>query len=403
MTLTPGHGAPVHSLAPTEARLRRHEPGFVHAASAWLAKQEAKLHGKRIPRSTAAALVGLGVMNGLVIVALYAGARALWSPDGGRNVARAAESAPARGDQKPPRVATSALATLAPAAAEPAASVDAAPAPAPAPAAIAAAAATGPALARPTDGSNHAAPSCRELVAANPPKSGVDPVAALAEMRAARTAIVRGDLRAAQTAFCRGAELDPQKGEIALQLTHVLLLLRDGQQAFEWAERAVQQLPRERKAKESLGDALARIGAHAEARDAWFEGAGIASANAAGHRALVMRGLKDADRAVRARDYVAAERHFRRAAVLDPKNVPAAVGLAYALALLGDAEAAAVWARRAIEASPRSAAAHFALGDALQKAGDAAGAMAAFREATSIDPAHREAARRLRGLGASAQ
>jgi Flp pilus assembly protein TadD len=183
----------------------------------------------------------------------------------------------------------------------------------------------------------------------------------------------------------------------------VLLLVRDGPQAVEWAERAVQQLPRQRKAKETLGDALARVGAHAEARAAWSEGAGIDAANSAGQRALVMRGLKDADRTLRARDYVAAERYFRRAAVLDPSSVPATTGLAYVLGMLGDAGAATVWARRAVETNPRSAAAHFALGDALQKAGDDAGATAAFREATTIDPNHREASRRLRTLGGAAK
>lgn len=405
MTVTPGQAASLHSLAPAEAPPRRHGPGFARSASSWLAKQDAKLHGKRIPRSTAAVLVGLGVLQGLLIVALYAGARGVMSRvSGERSAARTAQTAPTHAEKEAepaPRAATSAVAAFTPPAAASAPSAHHTTAAAPtagASAETAAADSTAPANARTSDGSNHAAPSCRELVSENPPKSGSDPVAALSEMRTARAAIVRGDLRAAQTAFCRGAELDPQKGEIALQLTHVLLLLRDGDQAAEWAERAVQQLPREKKAKETLGDALARIGAHAEAREAWFEGAGIHSANAAGHRALVMRGLRDADRSVRARDYVAAERYYRRAAVLDPKNVPAAAGLAYALSMLGDAGAAAGWARRAVEAAPRSAVAHFALGNALQKAGDEAGATAAFRAAVSIDPAHREAARRLRAL-----
>jgi len=100
---------------------------------------------------------------------------------------------------------------------------------------------------------------------------------------------------------------------------------------------------------------------------------------------------------------VAGERYFRRAAVLEPSSAPAAVGLAYVLNMLGDSNAAAVWARRAIEVAPRSAAAHFALGDALEKAGDDSGATVAFREATTIDPGHREAARRLRALNAPAK
>jgi tetratricopeptide (TPR) repeat protein/DNA-binding response OmpR family regulator len=401
MTLSPGRGG---SSRPSHAPpgVTPSDRGLVKAASVWLAKQEAKLHGKRIPRSTAAALVGLGMLHGLLLVGLYAGARSVLSRASGEPaLARAAEAALTRPETAPPRTlppATSATAALAmaPASAAPAGTSGAA-------ATQTAATATAPADGHTADGSNHSAPACRDLLAENPPKAGFDPVAALAEMRAARTAIVRGDLRAAQLAFCRAAEFDPKKGEVALQLTHVLLLVRDGPQAVEWAERAVQQLPRQRKAKETLGDALARVGAHAEARAAWSEGAGIDATNSAGQRALVMRGLKDADRTLRARDYVAAERYFRRAAVLDPSSLPAITGLAYVLGMLGDAGAAAIWARRAVETNPRSAAAHFALGDALQKAGDDAGATAAFREATTIDPNHREASRRLRALGGAAK
>lgn len=407
MTLSPTPSEPPRAPAPYQTPASADRPSFAHAANAWLAKQDEKLHGKRIAKSTAAVLVGFGVVQGLLIVALYAGARGVFSlvsrPPA---VARAAPSASVRpASLAAPAVlpAESAVASAAPPTAPPPA--------APAESATAAAApvestvaATAPAPGgRTPDGSNHAAPACRELLAESPAKSNFDPVGALAEMRAARAGIVRGDLRAAQAAFCRAAELDPKKGEIALQLTHVLLLVRDGDQAAEWAERAVQQLPTQRKAKETLGDALARVGAHAEAREAWFEGAGIDAANAAGHRALVNRGLKDADRSVRARDYVAAERYFRRAAVLEPESAPAAIGLAYVLNMLGDATPAAVWARKAVAIAPRSAAAHFALGDALEKSGDSAGAIAAFREATTLEPGHREAGRRLRALSAAAK
>ncbi len=409
MTLSPGPAAAARSLAPIEQRPRAEGSGFVAAARAWLVKQDAKLHGKRIPGSTAAVLVGLGMAQGLLLVGIYAGARGVFARARSEPaVALAAGAALSRPGSVPASSATPAAGTTtmpdAPAsAAAPGLSAAAAAASAPPAVTTTSAAATAPDDGRTADGSNHAAPACRDLVAENPPPAGFNPVAALAEMRAARSAIVRGDLRAAQLGFCRAAEFDPKKGEIALQLTHVLLLVRDGQQAAEWAERAVQQLPRERKAKETLGDALARVGAHAEARAAWFEGAGIDASNAAGHRALFMRGLKDADRSVRARDYVAAERYFRRAAVLDPSSVPAAAGLAYVLTMLGDAAPAVVWARRAVEAGPRTAAAHFALGEALQKAGDDAGATAAFREATTIDPGHREAMRRLRALASASK
>jgi Flp pilus assembly protein TadD len=182
----------------------------------------------------------------------------------------------------------------------------------------------------------------------------------------------------------------------------VLLLARDGEGATEWARRAVELDPSALKAKDALGDALARVGAHAEASDAWMRAARLDPANEAGKRALLAREMKQADHALRGRNLVIAERYFRRAAILEPRSVTAQVGLSYVLIQLGDFSAAVRWAKKAVEVAPRNASARLALGDAFAKAGDWAAASVEWREATLLDPANREAAKRLRQAGLSA-
>jgi Flp pilus assembly protein TadD len=252
------------------------------------------------------------------------------------------------------------------------------------------------------DGSGRDVPDCTTLLSADPPHEGFYPVAAHQAMRAGRRAIVRGDLEAAQASLCRAAHYNKKHPEIALDLALVLLLRRDGADALSWARRAVELDPKGSGAKDALGDALARTGHEAEARAAWLEAAGIDGSSESMVRALVIRAAKQADYSLRHRDLVTAERSFRRAAILEPKSQASQSGLAYVLMELGDAQAAVVWARRAVAVAPRSSNARLVLGDALAKSDDKASAAREWREAALLDPANREAQKRLRSAGLSA-
>jgi tetratricopeptide (TPR) repeat protein len=251
----------------------------------------------------------------------------------------------------------------------------------------------------PPDGSEKSAPACETLWTDNPPNVGEYPGASAEQSRAGRTAIVRGDLNAAHAAFCRAAHWDPKNPDTALQLAQVLLLRRDGKQALPWAERAVELDPDGAKAKDALGDALARLGAHERARDAWFDAAGLAATDADAARGILNRELKEADRAFRKRDLVASERYFRRAAIVDPTSVAALTGLSSVLVLLEDMAPAVVWGRRAVAVAPRNAYARLILGDALAAANNQASAIAEWREASLLDPSLHEARARLRRAG----
>lgn len=349
---------------------------------AWFARQDAKLHKKRISVRVAAVLIGLGALQGLGLVLLYAGARWLVSPHSAPEHAVAAREIVSEEPRKvvppPPPAASEVPAAVATPAAPPR---------------------LAPAMA---DGSGRDVPDCKTLLASDPPHEGFYPGAALQAMRAGRTAIVRGDLPLAQASLCRAAHYNPKHAEIALELSLVLLLRRDGTDAVTWARRAVELDPNERGAHDALGDALARTGNELEAKQEWLTAAGIEATNEPAVRALVVRAAKQADKALRRGDLGTAERAFRRAAVLEPRSYSSRSGLAYALLGLGDLSPAVLWARRAVDVAPRNSGARLVLGDTLAKSGDKSGAVREWREAALLDPTNREALKRLRAEGTTA-
>ncbi|HEX6765818.1 MAG TPA: tetratricopeptide repeat protein, partial [Polyangiaceae bacterium] len=341
-------------------------------SQAWYSNQNEKVHAPRLSRSTAVLLLGLAIVQGLILVAIYAGVRSV----GGWSSSREPVAAPVEPKAAPARTA------LAP---PPSESV--APAPPPVPAV------------REPDGSGHTVVSCQALLADNPPQDGFYPGAAQEQTRLGRRAIVQGDLRAARGAYCRAVHWDPKNLEITLQLTQVLLLERDGPKALEYAERAAAIDPSPQRVQEVLGDAYARVGAYEEARRAWFTAALLDQTSAEATRLLSSREFRQGDLALRRRNLVIAERFFRRAAILEPTNVQSMVGLSYVLVQLDDAKGAAFWARRAVKVAPRSASARLALGDALNAAKDQRAAIVEWREASLLDPSNAEALKRLRRAG----
>jgi tetratricopeptide (TPR) repeat protein/PleD family two-component response regulator len=345
------------------------------AAVRWLEREEARAHQPRIAPRTALLLLGVAVLEGALFVGIYAGVRRL---SGETPAATAATN-------------SAAVAVAAPRAPEPAEKALAA--------AVPPAGKTEAPAQKSADGSGRKAPECKTLFGSDPPPDGFYPGAAWQEVKAGRAAIVRGDLGAAQASFCRAVRWDKANAEVAMQLAQVLLLHRDGAQALEWAEKAANLDPSSLRAKETLGDALARTGAEEEARTAWLTAARVQANDQRGVRGLVMREVRAADRALKGRELVVAEKYFRRAAILEPKSWAAMVGLSYVLLELGEAKPALVWVERAVSVAPRNSSVRLALGDALSRAGENARAMEAFREAALLDPNNREARKRLRRGG----
>jgi Flp pilus assembly protein TadD/DNA-binding response OmpR family regulator len=345
------------------------------AARRWLEREEARVHQPRIARRTALLLLGLGVLEGALVVGIYATVRNLSRETPAAAAAvTAAPTAEAKALPTKPAVAPATPAATPPKNAEARVSKGA-------------------------DGSGRKAPECKALFGSDPPPEGFYPGAAWQEVKAGRSAIVRGDLGAAQASFCRAVRWDKSNAEVAMQLAQVLLLNRDGAQALEWAQKAASLDPSSLRAKETLGDALARTGAEDEARTAWLTAARVQEGDQRGVRGLVMREVRAADRALRGRELVVAEKYFRRAAILEPKSWAAMVGLSYVLLELGEVKPAVVWVERAVGVAPRNASVKLALGDALSRAGENSRATEAWREAALLDPNNREARKRLRRGG----
>ncbi len=369
----------VAPAAPEHATLRAEpEPvgwrRLLARSHAWYTEQNSRFHAPRITLSTAGILLALAVIQGLSFVAIYAAGRGLGLWASKEETATAAAPAPA------PRLA-----------------------PKPAPVETAESAPKAVVLPREPDGSGHTVEDCKTLLASNPPQEGFYPGAAQEQSRIGRAKIVQGDLKEARAAYCRAVAWDPKNVEIALQLTQVLLLERDGPQALEYAERAAALDPSPTRVQEVLGDAYARVGAQQEARRAWFAAAMLDATSAEATRRLVSREVRQADLALRRRNLVIAEKFFRRSAILEPSSTTSLIGLSYTLVQLGDPAAAAFWGRRAVKTSPRSASARLALGDALAAGKDTRAAIVEWREASLLDPTNNEALKRLRRAGASAR
>lgn len=394
------NGAPEVALRPSELRevapRDSARPSLLgrawHKARRGFSNLERTIHQppphNRIPVRTAVVLVVLAALQGSVIAfGIYAVRRAdaWWGQDepAARSASATSVAAPAA-ERTPPKRATRPQ--------------EAAPALEPAASATAELGTASSAEDAFVDGSNRSVATCEALLAVDPPQDGYYPGAAYQQTTQGRLHIVRGNLEAAQAAFCKAERWDRKNPAMAAQLSHVFLLRHDGVNAEKWARRALELEPASSKAKDLLGDALARSGAAADARKNWFEAAGLNPMIPEEARGLLLREVRQAEQALRSKDYLSAERFFRRATVLSPENVEALIGLTVSLTRLGEGAASVKWGRRAVETEPRNVEARIALGDALSKVGDSKQAEAEWREAGLLDPTHRGARRRLRRL-----
>ncbi|HEX6275870.1 MAG TPA: tetratricopeptide repeat protein [Polyangiaceae bacterium] len=194
--------------------------------------------------------------------------------------------------------------------------------------------------------SNVVTPSCRETLGQAFVEK-LDAAGAASESRFGHRALVRGDLAAAQSAFCKAVLWDGKALERRLNLANLYLLRRDGTQALEAAERALELDPKNRRALELQADAWARLGNLAEARRAYVAAEQRPELHEDAARWLVRRDLDAAERSLSARDYARAERLFLRVVVFEPEHEVAALGIATCLRKLDDHTGAEAWTRRA--------------------------------------------------------
>jgi DNA-binding response OmpR family regulator/Flp pilus assembly protein TadD len=246
------------------------------------------------------------------------------------------------------------------------------------------------------DESGARAPTCEQLLPDAKPNPGEFPGAAYEQLKLARKAIVQGKADDAQRAYCTALRWDAKNPIYYLELAQLLLIRRDGTGAAEWARQAVRLDPASTKAQSLVGDGLARTGDEEGARRAWYAASGVNTPSPQEIEQLSLRSLKEADQALATRDYVRAERFYRRAALLDAKSVNAHRGLATALLRLGEPKNALRWARAAEKLMPGDPLVQVALGEALLATGDKEAARRAFLEAERLG--YTDARRRLEKL-----
>jgi cytochrome c-type biogenesis protein CcmH/NrfG len=246
------------------------------------------------------------------------------------------------------------------------------------------------------DESGARAPTCEELLPDGHPSAGEYPGAAYEQLKLARRALVLGKVDDAQRAYCTALRWDGENPIYYLELAQLLLIRRDGTGAAEWARQAVRLDPSSTKAQSLVGDGLARTGDDEGARRAWYAAFNVNTPSAQEVEHLVLRSIQEADQALGSRDYIRAERFYRRAALLDAKNAGARRGLATALLRLGDPKNSLRWARAAVELAAGDPLNQMALGEGLLASGDKSAARAAFLEADRLG--YTDARRRLARL-----
>jgi DNA-binding response OmpR family regulator/Flp pilus assembly protein TadD len=408
LEVAPAHTAALPSTEP--ARLQQPSQPPVSATSPAAALRSIRpssrpppLSRKGVSRRTAAVLVALAVLQGLVLVVLY---NAFFSKRG--QSAKDNQVSAASQRSRPTAVATSVPAAAGPVEALPAVAPSAAPSAEAEPAPAAASAATpsaethavSSAATTKLDESGISAPTCDALLSGEMIATADNSAAAATQVMVANRGLITGDLDSAERALCKAVHWQSTSAAIPLQLSQLLLLRRDGPGAVEWARQALERDPSNRAAQAALGDGLARTGENEPARTAWLISAGMSPGVADQVKAVARNSLREANVAFERHDSQRSERFFRRAAILDPGSLTAHVGLTSSLVRLGDLKSAALWAQRTVTIAPRDAGPRLALGDLLARQGDDVGAAVEWNEALRLDPANFGAKRRLARLDA---
>jgi tetratricopeptide (TPR) repeat protein len=249
--------------------------------------------------------------------------------------------------------------------------------------------------------STSSAPSCEELLGASFSKK-LDPLAADAQTKLGKRQLVMGNVDASQRAFCNAAAWHSSNIDRLLNLAQLLLIRRDGAKAAQWAQRALDLDPHNRRALGVLGDALVRVGKTTEARAAWLGAEGTGEPDGAALALRIRRDFEEAQRTMlRVRDYARAERMFRRVVAFAPDHAAASAGVATCLLALGEKAEAETWALRAETLDANSADIQIALGDVEIQLGKRDDAERHWRRARELNPNDRVAEARIRRLGGS--
>jgi Tfp pilus assembly protein PilF len=198
--------------------------------------------------------------------------------------------------------------------------------------------------------SSSKAPSCRELLGDASAKRQ-NAKAALRETQLANRQLMLGNVRIAQAAYCNALTLDRSNVDRHVNLARLYLVRRDWEKVAEYGQSALELDPKSRSALGVTGDALAALHKTDDARKAWLAAERKPQASPRELRLIAKRNMALATRVARLKDFLLAERLYRRVLLIEPENADAIKGVAVCLLKAGDYRAAQAWARRAAQLS----------------------------------------------------
>jgi tetratricopeptide (TPR) repeat protein len=158
---------------------------------------------------------------------------------------------------------------------------------------------------------------------------------------------VLGNVDDAQAAYCKAFAWDRANVDRHVGLGRLFLVRRDWEKAAGYGERALELDPENRSALGVVGDAWAALHRTDEARAAWLAAEKKPNPSRRDLRLIARRSLALAKRVEHMKDFLSAERLYRRVLLLDPQHPDATKGIARCLLRVGDYEAAEAWAHKA--------------------------------------------------------
>jgi tetratricopeptide (TPR) repeat protein len=195
----------------------------------------------------------------------------------------------------------------------------------------------------------------------------------------------------AQRHMCEAVLINPKS--LALEgLVDLHLSLGSPSGAKRWAEKAL-EIRSERSTTQLLvGDVESQLGHPDEALAIWTKALGVTPDNTSTLERVARSYLKEASLKLKVGDFAAADRLFRRAAMLAPTDARPPAGLAQIRLSHSERDLARMWANLALQLDPNEPDALVVLGDLTLKAGKRSEAEELYKKALVSSP-HNQAAR----------
>lgn len=227
-------------------------------------------------------------------------------------------------------------------------------------------------------------PGCEVLLGEEVPQGGRDLVHQASLLWGeARKLIVAGKVNEAHKKMCGAVILNPESAAVE-GLAQLYLDMFSLEQAEQWANKAEQLRPGQRDIAVLKGDIYGMRGELDKARDMWRAAFKLSENGESQLRAMSRDYGVEAGRRLRSGDIVKAEIWYRRAAILDPNNLAALMGLANTFMRSDRPSYALAFAQKALSISELIPEMQVLVGEVAFKSGQIDEARSRFEKALAI-------------------